>query len=275
MAPGLKNVVLLYVSNWGINTVSIYLYPRGELVGTLTGLTSPNGICNDKKGDVWIVNNVANGDIVEYAHGGTQVKATVSDPGVYPLGCSVDPTTGNLAVTNVETTRDFRGTVSVYTNARGLPRHYWDLDMYYVFFCGYDDKGNLYVDGLRTYGGAFVFAELAKGSNVLKTIALTGGTIHFPGNVRWDGKYVAVGDQEYEGQVTSAIYQTTGSGGAIVGTTPLTGTQNVIGFAIDGETVVVDDTNHDAVEYFRYRAGGQPTKTMSNILGPYGTAISK
>ena len=55
-------------------------------------------------------------------------------------------------------------------------------------------------------------------------IALKGATVIFPGDVVWDGKYVAVGDQEYEivgspPEYDSAIYQTTGAGGKTVGAT--------------------------------------------------------
>ena len=87
----------------------------------ITGLSGPDGICSDKKGDIWVANNLA-ADVVEYKHGGTSPKATLSDPNVYPVGCSVDPMTGNLAVTNIFTTSGGQGSVAVYAGAAGRPR---------------------------------------------------------------------------------------------------------------------------------------------------------
>ena len=81
MAPGAMTKDLLYVSNLAANTVAVYSYPQDKLVGTLTGFHKPDGICVDKKGNVWIVNNEvsqSSEDVVEYKHGGTKPIATVS-----------------------------------------------------------------------------------------------------------------------------------------------------------------------------------------------------
>ena len=56
MEPDAKIKDLLYVTNRGYNDVLVYSYPQDKLVGTLTGnLLFPDGVCTDKKGDVWIV----------------------------------------------------------------------------------------------------------------------------------------------------------------------------------------------------------------------------
>ena len=94
-----------------------------------------------------------------------------------------------------------------------------------MWFCGYDDKGNLYVDGTKGYSVTFGSAELPKGNKNLTNIVLKGGTIYFPGKILWDGKHVVVGDQSYQNKYpsTSGISQTTGDGGKIAVTTPVTG----------------------------------------------------
>ena len=69
----------------------------------LSDSNSPYGECVDKAGDVFVADfggNTGTPAILEYAHGGTKPIATLSDPGYYPESCSIDPTTGNLAVTN-------------------------------------------------------------------------------------------------------------------------------------------------------------------------------
>jgi hypothetical protein len=287
MSPGATSKDLLYISNYASNSVVVYSYPQDKLVGTLTGFHEPDGLCTDKKGGVWIVNNQesqSSEDVVEYKHGGTKPIATVYDPGEIPVACSIDPTTGNLAVTNIETYASGPGSVALYGHAKGSATLFAVPQMVEVYFCGYDDKGNLFVDGVGSHG--FLFAELPKGKKTFKNITLKGGTILYPGEVQWDGKYVAVGDQEYQlvgspPEYDSAIYQTTGAGGKIVGTTVFGGSHDVVGFRIEGKTVIGGDRSPygyktpDDVAFYKYPAGGKPTKTLKKGFDqPYGVAIS-
>jgi DNA-binding beta-propeller fold protein YncE len=207
---------LLYISDQGTNDVYVYSYPKGRLKGTLTGFTGPDGECVDAMGDVFVTNFYSH-DIIEYAHGGTSPIATLSDPGYVPKGCSIDPTTGNLAVTNFESTGSAAGNVAIYKNAMGSPEAYYtDPAIYYMYYCGYDNAGNLFVDG-NTSGSAFAFGELPSGGSAIKKISLN-QSIGSPGGVQWDGTHVAVGDSG-----ANVIYQFTVSGkkGTKVGSTPL------------------------------------------------------
>ncbi len=123
MAPGAAKKDLLYVSNFNTETVLVYSYPDGNKMGTLTGFAQPDGLCSDKKGDVWIVNNEDSQsglDIVEYTHGGKKPIAKLSD-GYILIGCSIDPTTGNLAVTNTETISFGPGSIAIFAHAKGTP----------------------------------------------------------------------------------------------------------------------------------------------------------
>ncbi len=278
MAPGAQAQNLLYLTNYGANNVLVFSYPQDKLVGTLTGpFYLPDGDCTDKKGDVWIVNNVFEG-IVEYKHGGTTPIATLQDPGYYANSCVVDPTTGNLIVTNHQTySGSGPGNVAIYTHAKGNAKLYPVAGVSFVYFCAFDDKGNLYVDGVTSGGAGFQLAELPKGKKTFTDIPLKGGKINFPGNIQWVGKYMAVGDQEYQvSPETSAIYQTTGAGGKIVGVTRLKGSIDVIGFWIDGTTVIGPEGGTNLVPFYKYPAGGSPIKTLKNkaFNGPFTAAIS-
>ncbi len=122
--PAARNIDLLYVSKY--DDVDVFSYPAGKRVGTLTGFQSPGGLCVDKAGDVFVTNFGAS-NIVEYAHGGTKPIATLSDPYQEPDDCSVDPTTGNLAVANIG------GSVSIYEGARGHPKQRTDSEIAYMF----------------------------------------------------------------------------------------------------------------------------------------------
>jgi hypothetical protein len=281
MDPSAATKNLLYVSNFNTETVLVYSYPQDKLVGTLTGFAGPDGLCSDKKGDVWIVNNDGE-DAVEYKHGGKNPVAKVSDPGEVLIGCSVDPTTGNLAITNPETANSLypQGKVAIFAHAKGTPTVLKVPNVAMTFFCGYDDKGNLYADGFQYSSSMFIFAELPKGKKAFKDITLDKG-INYPGNVRWDGKYVAVGEQEYEYSslgYESAIFQTTGAGGKVVHVIPLTGTGDIVGFSIEGKTLIGPDANYrnaDDVFFWNYPAGGKATKTLTGFDAPFGTAISQ
>ncbi len=220
---------LLYVSNYYTDDVFAYSYPQDKLVGTLTGLAGPDGLCTDKKGDVRIVNNYASHsgeEAVEYKHGGKKPIEILQIGSGYAVTCSVGPATGNLAAPVFESYGSGPGYVAIFAPCQGQCKALHDSRNGNSEFCGYDDKGNFFVDGEQGLGGGgFEFAELPRGKAKFTNIALKGGTINYPGTVRWDGKHVAVGDQQYpytHSRDQSAVSQTTGAAGKIVGVTVLT-----------------------------------------------------
>ncbi len=266
IAPDAKKKALLYVSSVLTDYVYVYSYGNQKLVGTLTGFKLPYGLCADAAGDVWIVDDGAQ-QIVEYEHGGTSPIATLSDSGEYPEGCSVDPTTGDLAVTNFYSASG-NGSVSIYAHASGEPTTYSDPSITNFRFCGYDDKGNLFADGANN-SSEFAFAELRKGGSGLTNITLQ-QKIEWPGGVQWDGKYVAVGDTD-----AGIIYRTNGAGGKVKGSTTLGDSDYVNQFWIAGKTVVAPSQDGNAgVGIYAYPAGGAPSKTIS-VEEPFGAAVSK
>jgi hypothetical protein len=269
MRPESSSGDLLYVSDLRAATVSIYTYPGDSSVGTLTDLSSPQGECIDKSGNVYVTETGAE-QIVEYAHGGTSPIATLSDPYYQPVACAIDPATGDLAVTNILYHRDgIGGNVVIYRHAKGTPKYFSSANIYSYYFVGYDSKGDLFVDGLSGQApyGTFEYAELARHHSKMKAIKLSGGSIAFPGNVQWDGEHIAIGDQD-----NAVIYQTTGR--KIVGSTPLTGSSDVVGYFIDGGTVIAPDAGNASVEFYDYPAGGNPTGTITGFEEPDGAVVS-
>ena len=133
MAADARKNDLLYVSNSTTNHVYVYTYPQGKPVGTLTGFDQPAGLCVDNAGDVFVTNLFAS-TVVEYAHGGATPIATLQDPGYAPHGCSIDPITGNLAVTNYCSLQGSRysgeGGIAIYQDARGTPKIYRNLRLH-------------------------------------------------------------------------------------------------------------------------------------------------
>jgi hypothetical protein len=274
MTPQAKKRSLIYVSSVLTNDVYAYSYSTHQLMGTLTGFETPYGLCTDKSGDVWIANDGAS-QMVEYAHGGTSSIATLGDPSDYPEGCAVDPVTGNLAVTNFSSTTG-GGNVVIYAGAQGSPQAYSDPSIVNYRFCGYDAKGDLFVDGVNG-GSAFVLAELPKGGNTFKNIAIS-QSIEWPGAVQWDGKDVAIGDTD-----TVTVYRVNPTSGKVLGSTKLDGANYVDQFWISGSVstrkkaekarMLAPSQDGGTLALYKYPAGGSAVWSIS-VQEPFGVTVS-
>jgi hypothetical protein len=230
MLPDARGEDLMYVS--GNDAVTVYTYPGDKLVGKLDGFRFASGQCVDKKQNVYIT-SIGDGRVYEYAHGGKRRIKTLVSPNAF--GCSIDPTTGNLAVTNL----DGRGSggdgkVAIFADATGSPTYYQAPGFNTYYYCSYDDRGNLFVDGETPSTGYFKFAELPKGSGSFTDVTLN-QHIGWAGGVQWDGKHIVVGDEG-----TPAVYQFkfNGQKGTKVGTTDLDGARYVFTFFLLGDTLI-------------------------------------
>lgn len=261
---------LLYVSDTVAGDVFVYSYPGGAPVLTLTGLSDPAGECVDAAGNVFVTNTGAS-NILKYAHGGNGPISTLKDNGYFPVGCAIDPLTGNLAVTNFSTTGSARGNIVIYKGAKGRPTgHFADANIEQMVLCGYDASGNLFADGL-TPGSAFAFVELSRGATKLKDVTLN-QPIGNGGGVQWDGRHVAVGDQS-----TSTIYRfnIAGTKGTRVGATSLGGATEIFQFYILGKRVIGPDAGVADVGVWNYPAGGPPIQKITGLYAPLGAVVSK
>jgi hypothetical protein len=271
MLPEAKSGDLVYVSN--VYDVTIYSFPKGKLVGTLSDFYKPYGECVDANGDVYITDS-SFGRIYEYARGETKPIKTLKDPEYVPYGCAIDPTTGDLAVANYSDASDREGDVAIYRKAKGNPRSYIGYGFYYYYYLGYDPKGNLYVDGFDEDNENFEFGEIAKGGAELKQILL-GQNIAGPGGIEWDGKYLALGDE-----ADAVIYQYAFSDGkaTLEGTTPLNGAGLTVGqFGIAGSSVVTPNQffSGSGVLVYPYPAGGNSTLSITEgVFYPFSAVIS-
>lgn len=268
-----QNDDLLYVSDGG-NNVYVFSYPLGALVGTLTGFNGADGECVDAAGNFFVTN--ALGTIIKYRHGGKKAVATLNDYGSFPLSCSVDPTTGNLAVTNYPGIYSQHGNVAIYRDARGAATHYVDSGVALYYACTYDARGNLYLDGSSASG--FAFLEMPRGGHSFKNIHLS-QHFQYPGAVLWDGKYVAVGTSN-----AGIIYRfgISGSSGRLVGKSVLSGVRNTSQalFWIQGDRVIVpfgaSKQAKSNVGFWKYPAGGRYVKRIQDFGGQqlFGVTVS-
>ena len=290
--PKRRSRISWYVSDLEAQEVFIYAYRSKKLVGTLDGIRA-EGLCVDRKGDVWVTNDSSVGDhqVIEYAHGATTPLQTLDDPDGRVNGCAVNPVSGDLAVTNFWGPTERSGGVSIYPHGNGSPASYMDPNIYYYYYCGYDDKGDLFVPGLqlrqrdRLRGVARrrkrVYRYRAPGDDLSSRRRLM------------DGLYVAVGDQvAVKHNFESVIYQfaISGSSGTEAGTTILNGANEVaqfwlprVGKGKKRQATRVIGPNGDGMNtlIWSYPIAGNPVKTYSGEQDPtgatleYGQALAK
>jgi hypothetical protein len=267
---------LLYISNANASTVNVYNYPFANAAppcGTVTGFIKPKGECVDSLANVYIVDYTA-ARIYEYSHSGT-LLGVASDSYGKPIGCSINPVTGDLAVSN-HVGFSISGGIDIFSGGIfGAETYYTDNitgGLYYMWPPSYDPSGNLYVDGLSATG-SFGLAELSGPAFV--NIALSGQTIDSPGTVRWyaAGNYLAAGDQSKK---IYHVHITTGTVGPD-GPTLLTGVTNLRQYFIKAGKVVAPDCSGAGGKFQRgpYPGGFPPVIATIAWAGcPYGSAIS-
>jgi hypothetical protein len=266
------SVKTLFISDSGAFAVQLFDFPSntyiGELAGPPEGFADPQGMCSDNKGDVYIANTLAS-TIDEFAHDGTYIR-TLSDPGQYPAGCAFDPSTGNLAVSNIVSTDVGYGSLSIYANATGTPALYSSAGFGKIFFVGYMGKtGVLYLDGQDRSVETTVYGSFSGGT--ITPIPIIGGTISFPGAVAYSAKTrsMNIGDQN-----GATLYQIS-TAGVITGSTPLMGSGDVDQGTIKGGRFIGPDTTTQSVEIYAYPAGGEPQSTIAGYFyTPIGSAVS-
>jgi hypothetical protein len=283
---------LIYVdSNNPTNTdVNIYSYKTGKKEGTLafTGPQGAGGLCSDARGDVFVA-LYGSGEIMEFAHAGKTPIATFDDSGWRPFGCAVDRETGDLAVTNLESSSGGPGSVTIYKHGKGTHSvHALSAAFYFYDWCSYDNRGNLFVDGVvsPTSPFAFAFAELAKGGHfypIQLDEALPVEPNALPGGVQWDGQHITVANPGSTGSassIPSVVYQFTfkSNVGTTVGSTSLGSASNVYQYWIDGKTVLALNGGPlgatPTMMFYGYPAGGAARKQLPMPGSGHGMTVS-
>jgi hypothetical protein len=264
MLPEAKSgSALLYYSEG--QEVVVLSYPRGKLVGTLNGFYAAQGVCSDVAGNVFVTTGGTE-TVVEYAHGGTEPIATLGDFGYAPLGCAVDPVTGNLAVANLAAFNGNAGTVAIYGGAKGKPMYYAAPGFARYRWCAYDASGNLFVDGDAG------LTEMPYGTESFQNISLS---VSGEG-LQWDGQYLAMVDPS-----SKLIYRiaTSGSTGTVAGTVSLRGVIAALAddFVLAGSKVVMPYATQSYVNRlgtWSYPKGGIMRKKLHQLDGLQAIAVS-
>jgi hypothetical protein len=278
MDGGVSKQDLLYVSD-GNGEVTVYRYWQHTLVGALTSMTQPMGECAGAAGDVYIT-DYAEKKIFEFAHGGTKPAKKLDDSPDSPYACSVDPTTGNLAVANNDAAS--QGNLSIWTNGSGTRKIYTDAALPTVLDCAYDGNGNLLISDGGDYTNSAQFAWLPKGGKNLINVKVPGPNpswrwTHIEG-IEWDGRYFGIGAYDIyrvsliHGQayfVGKTTFADSGVGGSFWFY------DNKPGSQATGLVAVDYSESSSEVYYWTYPAGGSPVYLLTHgVDKPTGVTVS-
>lgn len=282
---------LLFESDFAAGTVKIYKLPDLLLEGVITGFDGPQGECADASGNIWVAVTRAQ-QIVKLSRAGA-ILLTLSDQTGFPIGCAVNRSNGDLAVTNIFNLSLGPGDVLIYHGGSGNPTSLSNSAQALYYFAGYDGNGNLMVNGFDASGN-FILSECPAGSSGCGTVTLGGGTAYYPGMVQWSSvnQSWVVGDQLCANTRTSCLYWFTvsGSAGTITGSTALDNydgspvcdvVQAVV--AANGQGYIaggnIDSCLHhtSSIDRWASPAGGLPTNSNARrrrLAQPTGAAIS-
>ncbi|HEY1428849.1 MAG TPA: hypothetical protein VGF18_04710 [Candidatus Tumulicola sp.] len=257
---------LLYVTDEEANAIFVYGYDSLKFVGYIPLGSEAVGGCVDRAQNVWFT--LFGGLMLEFAHGGTSPIATLSSPAMYPTNCSVDPKSGDLAVTGFG---HFNGkSLEIYRHAKGQPVLY--SPTYGSSGCAYDGHGNLFLDG--TSSGDFNIAMLSKGASDFQYFPTT-TPVEYPGSMSWNDKQLVVADQS-----KSTVYQfrISGSTAEQIGSTTFDQSTGVGQFFIQRKRIIVPGPEgFDFVGpayIYGYPQGGKPLRSLRNMIAPVGAVVS-
>jgi hypothetical protein len=257
-----SNSALLYVVTKG--AVAMLTYPQGKKVGSFTTNEAAAFICSDpRNGDVFVPQF---GEIERYAYAGTTPIATLTPPpNVGGLGgCSVDPTTGNLAVVAGPIgSKENKGFVLVYNGGEGKATTYSSAKMRLNVYPAYDSSGNLFVIGYDEHE-TFALNELASGENKFMHITGVNG-LNLASKDQWDGTYLTIALPKG----TIAQVQISGSSGTVANYVNLQYGDGGYYWIQDGSIVeastMVQKKNNIGIGIWPYPAGGPPSSILYGI----------
>jgi hypothetical protein len=261
MAPDKNNkkrALYQYAPSFDDGSLAVFDYPKSDKqIGSIGDISEAQGECTNVlfgsgKKTFWVTSS---GGLTtdEFKVGGSSPINALSAPsGDTPVGCAIDPATGNLASTIIN-----NGAVVIYTKASG-PGTVSQSPLIEAFFAGYDTDSNLYVDGFNNQD-EFGFVELKQGSSTWETLS-TSNSIEFPGQVQFDGKYITVNDQEAHDIFG---YTCKGTSCTLKRTVSLSGSSDCDQTWIGNGVAFCPDAGNGDIEVYKYPAGGSPIATLT------------
>jgi hypothetical protein len=275
---------LIFVSDAANGVIDIY--PQAgknqKMVGQITGLTQPQGITTDNKGNLYVANTNSS-NVLVYAPPYTGApKMTIDDAHEFPADVAIS-SAGVVAVTNICNAPKCRlDTGNVVLYAKGSTKSCATVsdsafNFTRVMFAEFDSKGVLYIDGMnggyQTSFGLVTGGCSATGITNLDYVY----TVSFPGGIAIDkAGNIAFCDQV--NQVVDTFNPPVNNAfGSPVSTTSLTGSISPLGIAIlaSGKNLYASDPGGSGLaEEYKYTAGGAAENTIAVGGQPIGIAVT-
>ena len=258
-----SNGDLLYVTT--VRSVETWSYPGGQLVGqSHLGRHHLHDVCSDPKtGDVFIG---AADVILRYVHGGTRPVSKVRAPLGYGafVGCSVDPTNGDLAVATAGP-QETKGALVIYRGAKGHGTVY-PSGTGPCLYTAYDNAHDVFVDCMSRNSLSVVLRELGSGQTRMLRINIH-PKLAFPIKMQWEGNYLTLAP---ESGGTIDQVRISGAVGRVVHSTQLDdATGNYVYWIYDGAVLAwydkVRSDGSQAVGVWNYPSGGKPIAEFYGI----------
>jgi len=190
LEPGSAGAIA--ISDYANGAIDIF-NASGKMTAQLTGLSGPQGLGADLKGNLYVANTNASQIFVYKSFKGTPRTLNVS--GFYPAGVAAD-IKGNIGVTDIcNATSCGQGGITFFNASGKLIKTLQSNAIYRAYFGGFDAKGNFFADGETSSGGGAV-VEVKGGASGKSIVALSGFSFGFPGgvNVEKNGD-ICIGDQ--------------------------------------------------------------------------------
>lgn len=200
----------LIYATFGCGGTCVLSYPDGKLVGSLN--VGDAGACADSSGNVYIADK---NNLLEFSHGGSTPIKTYSVPDGVVNACAIDSMTGDIATIIFENTK-YVYNLAIFALSTSTPTTYTVPTG--AEYCGYDNHGNLFIDGYAEQGDQFNLYELPSGSGSFMQITVNPQIEERPGQVQWDGKYLAITAPGVRYGLTAYSLKLSGSNATVVHT---------------------------------------------------------
>ena len=166
---------VVYAVSSNTNTILIFDVSRKVLgrCGSITGLSSPEGIFVDQHANLWVADTYAR-NVYEFAPGDRSPMKTLSDPHGQPADVVVDEATGTVYATDYANDTDKTVVAEVYENGSTTPtRTLNDPNMRNASSVAVDRDGNVYAT-LMTPANTPQVDKWIGGSGNPQNLGLTG-----------------------------------------------------------------------------------------------------
>jgi hypothetical protein len=284
LAQASKSASLLYVSLHSQNDVNVYDYKNG-VIGALYGqlfVSGPFGMCTDPTGDVWIAPSY--GPVEEYAHGGSSPIKLRNGIKGQPLGCAVDRTSGDLAISVYHDDSNYGMLTSVRIFGKGRQGHDFSIENGFgrISSLAYDNKGNLFIDGFQCGGSECYHPayyepelfELPKAASTFEPLNLQGATLINPSGIDWVNPTLLIADSDYDySNPVGYKVLVHGQTATVVQTLPFSSAQSAGGLTVRGTSILVPDELGNTIWTYDLRTGNP--ESSFTITSPGDVVVSQ